>query len=212
MTAAIHGTRITLRSLADLAMFAWALLRPVRALAAGNLFLRKQLAMYRERGVNPRRTGVTTRVSLVLLSRWFDWRAALVNVTPRTFLRWHRRGLRLFWRWKSRPGRPPIPRALRILIRCMANENPIWGLERIANELLLKLGIRTSPRTVGKYMPNRPPGSARADQRWATFLRNHAEAIAACDFCVVVTATFQLLYVFVLMEHASRRVLHFDVT
>ena len=162
--------------------------------------------------MKPRRTDVTTRVSLVLLSRWFDWRAALVNVTPRTFLRWHRRGFRLFWRWKSRPGRPPIPRELQTLIRRMANENPIWGQERIANELLLKLGLRISPRTVGKYMPNRPPGFPRGDQRWATFLRNHAEAIVACDFCVVVTATFQLLYVFVLMEHASRRVLHFNVT
>jgi len=160
-------------------VFACALLRPPRALAAENLFLRKQLAMYRERGVNPGRTDVTTRALLVLLSRWFDWRAALVTVTPRTFLRWHRQGFRLFWRWKSRPGRPPIPRELRTLIRRMANENPTWGQERIANELLLKLGIRISPRTVAKYMPKRPPGGGRGDQRWATFLRNHAEAIVA---------------------------------
>ena len=94
----------------------------------------------------------------------------------------------------------------------MANENPSWGQERIANELLLNLGICISPRTVSKYMPKRVPGSPRGDQPWATFLRNHAEAIVACDYCVVVTATFQLLYVFVVMEHASRRVLQFNVT
>ena len=82
----------------------------------------------------------------------------------------------------------------------MATDNPLWGEERIANELLLKLGIRVSPRTVRKYMPKRPPGRPRGDQRWATFLRNHAKAIIACDFFVAVTVTFQLLYVFVLIH------------
>jgi transposase InsO family protein len=94
----------------------------------------------------------------------------------------------------------------------MATDNPLWGEERIANELLLKLGVRVSPRTVRKYMPKRPPGGSRGDQRWRTFLRNHAKAILACDFFVTVTATFQLLYVFVLIHHGSRRLLHFNVT
>ena len=95
----------------------------------------------------------------------------------------------------------------------MATENPLWGEERIANELLLKLGLRVSPRTVRKYMPKRPPGRPRGDQRWSTFLRNHARAIVACDFFVAVTATFRLLYVLVvLIEHGSRRLLHFNVT
>jgi len=67
--------------------------------------------------------------------------------------------------------------------------------ERIANELLLKLGLQVSPRSVRKYMPKRPPGRPRGDQRWATFLRNHAGAIVACDFFIAVTATFRLLYV-----------------
>lgn len=80
------------------------------------------------------------------------------------------------------------------------------------NELLLKLGLRVSPRTVRKYMPKRPPGRPRGDQRWATFLRNHAKAIVACDFFVAVTATFRLLYVFVVIHHSSRRLLHFNVT
>jgi putative transposase len=78
--------------------------------------------------------------------------------------------------------------------------------------LLIKLGIRVSPRTVGKYMPKRPPGQPRGDQRWATFLRNHARTILACDFFVAVTATFQLLYVFVVIEHGRRRLAHLSVT
>ena len=77
---------------------------------------------------------------------------------------------------------------LRQLIRRMAMENPLRGEERIANELLSKLGVRVSPRTVRKYMPKRPPGRPRGDQHWSTFLRNHAKAIVACDFFVAVTA------------------------
>src|SRR5208337_3382379 len=111
-------------------------------------------------------------------------------------------------------GRPPIPAELRQLIRKMARENASWGEERIANELLLKLGLRVSPRTVRKYMPKSPPatGIPRGDQRWATFLKNHARGIIACDFCVAVTATFRILYVFVVIEHASRRLIHLNVT
>jgi hypothetical protein len=98
--------------------------------------------------------------------RLFNWRDALVVVRPETLIRWHRAGWRLFWRVKSRPGRPPIPLELRRLIRRMASD---WGEERIANELRLKLGLPVSPRTVRKYMPKRPPGRPRGDQRWSTF-------------------------------------------
>jgi len=94
----------------------------------------------------------------------------------------------------------------------MARENCSWGQERIANELLLKLGLRVSPRTVRKYMPKPVPGRPRGDQRWATFLRNHAQAIIACDFFVAVTATFRMVYVFVVIHHGSRRLLHLNVT
>jgi transposase InsO family protein len=97
----------------------------------------------------------------------------------------------------------------------MAHDNPTWGQERIANELLLKLGLQVSPRTIRKYMPkhlNHGRGQRVPSQRWRTFVRNHAQAIIACDFCVVVTATFRLLYVFVLMEHATRRIVHCNVT
>jgi putative transposase len=123
-------------------------LRSPVALAAENLFLRKQLALYQERRVKPKRVTHATRLTLVWLARRFDWQQALAVVQPATLTRWHREGFRLFWRWKSRPGRSPIPDALQALIRQMARENPTWGQERIANELLLKLGLRVSPRTV----------------------------------------------------------------
>jgi transposase InsO family protein len=209
----LTGTPLTL--LVDGVHFLWLCLRPSAELAAENLFLRKQLAFYQERQVKPRRATNATRFTLVWLSRWFNWRQALAMVQPDTFIRWHRQGFRLFWRWKSQSGRPTIPPELQALIRQMARENPTWGQERIANELLLKLGLRVSPRTVQKYLPkrlDRGPGTRVLSQRWSTFVRNHAQAIVACDFCMAVTATFRLLYVFVVMEHASRRILHIQVT
>jgi putative transposase len=126
----------------------------------------------------------------------FDWRHAFVIVQPATLIRWHRQGFRLFGRWTSKPGRPPIPADLQGLSRRMARDNPTWGEERIANERLLKLGLRVSLRTVRKYLPRRLDrgGSHRvSSQCWRTFVRNHAQAIVACDFCVVVTATLRPL-------------------
>jgi putative transposase len=142
----LAGTLLTL--LIDALRYVGFCLRSPVTLSAESLFLRKQLALYRERDVKPRRTTPATRIALIWLGRWFDWRRALVIVQPQTFTRWHRQGFRLFWRWKSRPGRPPIPTDLRALIRRMARENSTWGEERIANELRLKLGLRVSPRTV----------------------------------------------------------------
>jgi putative transposase len=142
----------------------------------------------------------------------FNWRDALVVVRPETMIRWHRAGWKLFWRLRSRPGRPSIPLELQKLIRRIANENPSWGEERIANELLLKLGIKVSPRTVSKYLPKRPPRRPRRDMRWSTFLRVHAQGMIACDFFVAATATFRLLYVFVVIEHRSRRLIHCNIT
>src|SRR3984893_16976254 len=183
-----------------------------QSIQAENLFLRRQLALYIERGVKPRRIDSVTRIGLTLLSRCFNWRDALVVVRPETMIRWHRAGWKLFWRLKSRSGRPPIPTEIQALIRRMANENPSWGEERIANELLVKLGIQVSPRTVNKYLPRRPTRRPRRDMRWSTFLRLHARGIIACDFFVAVTATFRLLYVFVVIEHRSRRLIHCNVT
>jgi hypothetical protein len=114
-------------------------------LAAENLFLRKQLAFYQEHQIGPRRLTATARFSLLFWSRFCDWRNALVIVKPETLIGWHRKGFKLFWKWKSRPGRPRIPVRLRHLIAEMVRENPSWGQARIANELSLKLGIQVSP-------------------------------------------------------------------
>ncbi len=202
-------------NLLDACRFLVLCLWPSPALVAEILFLRKQLSQYQERQVKPGRINDATRVAMVWLSRFFDWKSALVIVQPATLLRWHRKGFRLFWRWKSKPGRSALPKDVRALIRRMALENPTWGQERIANELLLKLGLQVSPRTVRKYMPSHCVGGPvkhGQSQRWSTFIRNHAKGIVACDFCVTVTATFRMLYVFVIIEHTSRRLIHVGVT
>ena len=207
-----------LRTITHLALDAFTLLRSNlrtrTTLAAENLFLRKQLALYRERQVKPRRADPATRVALGLLARVIDWKPVLTVVRPDTLIRWHRAGWRLYWRWRSRPrGRPRIPRNLQQLIVAMARANPTWGEERIANELSLKLGIAVSPRTVGRYRElTRPPRNGHPSQRWSTFVRNHAQAVLACDFCVAITASFQLLYVFVVLEVGTRRIVHWNVT
>src|SRR5215831_7893047 len=137
----------------DFTRFLGSLLQSRSALAAENLFLRKQLALYQERQVRPRRATDAARLTMVLAARLFDWKGALLSIRPETFTAWHGRGFKLLWRWKSRPiGRPRIPKDLRQLILAMARDNPTWGQARIAAELLLKLGIQVSPRTVQKYL------------------------------------------------------------
>jgi putative transposase len=98
------------------------------------------------------------------------------------------------------------------LIAEMATNNATWGEERIANELLLKIGIQISPRTIRRYMPTEPKRPKVPSQRWMTFVRNHTKAIIAADFFVVVTATFRLVYVLVIMQIGTRRILHFNAT
>jgi transposase InsO family protein len=182
--------------------------------AAEILFLRKQLAFYQERKIKPRRFDDAARLSLLLFSRLFDWKKALINVKPETFTGWHKKAFQLFWRWKSRGGRPRLPRNIQQLIAEMAINNPTWGQERVADELSLKLGILVSPRTVKKYWPDGASSGPRrvSSQRWTTFVRNHASALVACDFATVVTATFRRLYVLVIMEIGTRRILHCNVT
>ena len=136
-------------------------------------------------------------------------------VKPETLIGWHRKGFKLFWRWKSRMGRPRIPEDLRRLIVRMVHDNPTWGEERVAAELSVKLGILVSPRTVRAYWPrDTDPRSGRraSSQHWRTFVGNHAKAIVAADFLVAITARFRVLYVFVAMEVGSRRILHSNVT
>jgi transposase InsO family protein len=152
------------------------------------------------------------RLLWVLLSRLLpNWRDVLVIVTPETVIGWHRKGFRLYWTWKSRRrrgGRPPVPSEVRDLIRRMSRENPLWGAPRIHGELL-KLGIKVSEATVSKYMshPPKPPS-----QTWRTFLRNHANCMASMDFFVLPTATLRLLFVFIVLHHERRRIVHFGVT
>jgi len=208
-----HLIRTAFRVLVDFLGLVVLACRSRSAVEAENLFLRKQLALFQERQSNPRRADDSTRWLMSFVSRWFDWRSALVVVQPETLIRWHRKGFRLFWRWKSRPvGRPRLPKDIQALIRQMARENPSWGERHIANELKLKLGIRVSSRTIGKYLSQGPRRKPDPSQRWLTFVRNHAQAMVACDFFVVVTARFHILYVFVLMELGRRKILHVNVT
>ena len=141
----VHAVTHCLRTLSsvafDLAKIASLSVRSHKSLAAENLFFRKQLALFQERKVKPRRAKDATRWSMATLGRMFQWRNTLVSVKPDTLIRWQRRGFRLFWRSKSKPtGRPRLPENLREVIRQMAADNVSWGEERIANELKLKLG------------------------------------------------------------------------
>jgi hypothetical protein len=173
----LQGAGMLCTLLLDATDFLLLCLRPQAALAAENLFLRRQLALYQESRVTPRHAHHATRITLLWLSPWFDWPQALTVVQPETFKRWRRQGYRLFWPWTPCPGRPPIPVALQALIRQMARDNLTWGQRRIAHELRLTLGLRVSPRTVRKYLPtHRPcgPGQRATSQCWRTFLRHHA--------------------------------------
>lgn len=176
-----------------------------------NLALRQQLALLHQRAKRPR-FGRFDRLFWVHLSRrWSRWRDVLHAVRPETVIRWHRRGFRAFWTWKSRhrgPGRPPVGSDLRVLIQKMAHANPLWGAPRIHGELL-KLGFTISQRSVARLMSRRrkPPS-----QSWKTFLTNHVADLVAVDFFVVPTATFRILFVFVVLLHHRRQVVHFSVT
>jgi putative transposase len=150
---------------------------------------------------------------LVLLARLLPrWRDAVLLVKPETILRWHREGFRLLWRWKSRQKNPTSKLAAETipLIRRMAEENRLWGAERIRGELL-KLGIRVAKRTVQRYMRvlRRHP---RGGQRWATFLANHRHQVWACDFLQIYDLWFRPVFAFFIIDHGSRKVVHVGVT
>jgi putative transposase len=175
------------------------------------LALRHQLQVLqrsRRRGVHLTQAD---RLLWVCLSRiWTEWRPAVVIVRPETVIAWHRQAFRRFWTLKNRHrlGRPAVPADVRALIRTMSQANSVWGAPRIHGELL-KLGIEVSQASVAKYLvrPRRPPS-----QSWRTFLTNHIDQIMAADFFVVPTATGRLLFVFVMLAHHRRRVVHVAVT
>ena len=209
-TVSIHaGARMGV--LKAFVLFFRAMLVSRTSLAVENLALRQQLAVYKQSVKRPK-LRPRDRLFWICLSRlWPNWRSALSLVQPETVIRWHRQGFKLYWRWKSRSGksgRPPVARDIRELIRRMSEENPGWGAPRICSELLL-LGHDVAERTVAKYMVRvRQPPS----QTWRTFVENHVPDIAACDFFSVPTATFRVLYVFIVLRHDRRQVVHFNVT
>jgi hypothetical protein len=185
------------------------LFRTHRALALENLALRHQLALQQRRDHRrPALTRFDRALWSWLSSAFHEWRAALVVVRPETVLRWHRAGFRWYWRRKSRGGRPPKDGHVVRLIRQMSLANPLWGAPRIVGELA-RLGINVAKSTVEKYIVRRrkPPSPT-----WRSFLKNHWDGIAAIDFFVVPTATFRVLFVFVVLSVRRRKVVHFNVT
>ncbi len=187
------------------------LLRSHTGLLAENMALRHQLSVLQRTARRPR-LKARDRIFWVWLSRiWTDWRSALVIVKPETVITWHRQGFKLYWRWKSRagkPGRPRVDPEIRELIRRMSRENPLWGAPRIVDELAL-LGVHAAKSTVEQYMiRNGTPPS----QTWKIFIDNHIKDIAAVDFFTVSTVAFRILYCFVVLRLDRRRVVHFNVT
>ena len=181
------------------------------ALQVENPTLRHQLAVLRRSVKRPKLTLADRLLWAWLCEAWSHWRSCLVIVKPETVIAWHRKGFRLFWAWKSRGGRlgrPKVPAETRQLIRRLSCDNPLWGAPRIHGELL-KLGIDIGEISVSKYMVRhgRPPS-----QGWKTFLENHVKSIVSVDFFTVPTIRFQILYVFLVLAHDRRRILHVAVT
>ena len=181
------------------------------ALQLENVALRHQLGVLRRSVKKPKLTPLDRLLWAWLSGVWADWRCALIVVKPETVIAWHRKGFRLFWTWKVRHGQPERPSVLndvRDLIRLMSRANPTWGAPRIHGELL-KLGIDIGETSVSKYLVrHRKPPS----QTWRTFLENHVKNLVSVDFFTVPTLRFQVLYVFLVLAHDRRRILHFGVT
>jgi transposase InsO family protein len=185
-----------------------------RDLTLENLALRQQLAVLRRRHPQPR-FAASDRFFWVILRRlWAGWKRALVLVEPDSVVRWHRAGFKLYWTWISRHrirvGRKCVSRELRELIFRIVAENSTWGAPRIHGELQM-LGFDLSERTVLRWMKKAPRNPEPA-KRWAAFLQNHREAIAAMDFFTVPTLTFGVLYGFFVIAHERRRIIYFNVT
>src|SRR5881398_2388024 len=194
----------------SLGMFVADLFKSRCRLEAENLFLRHQLSIALRCAPPRLRLRGGDRALLVWMTRlWPSLLGAAKVVQPETILRWHRSGFKAFWRWKSRKraGRPKIDRGLRDLIQRMSKENQQWGASRIHGELLM-LGFEVAQSTVSKYMVR----GGTPSQSWKTFLRNHAEAIAAIDLFVVPTLTFERLIAFLVLGHGRRQLLWFEVT
>jgi len=190
----------------------WLFGRGHHAVVLENLALRQQLATYKRKKKRPRLVGRDRWFWIALSAVWKDWRRPLYVVHPDTVVRWQRERFRRYWEQRSkksgRPGRPPISRQVRELIRTIACANALWRAPRVHGELR-KLGIEVSERTVSRVLRTvkRPPS-----QTWKTFLQNHIGEIVAIDFFTVPTIRLRVLFVFLMLEHQRRKVLHFGVT
>ena len=187
-----------------------ALFRTHEEQAIVELALRQQLAVYAQKRPRPKLSPLDRAFWVALSRLWPRWKNHLVVVRPETVVRWHRQGFRRYWRSISTPGpgRPPLSKKRKLIVR-MATENR-WRARKIQAELT-KLGIRVSLATVSRYLPKTQP-DPKQQQRWMTFLRNHKDVIAGMDFFVVPTVRFRLLYVWFVIDHGRRRILHFNVT
>jgi hypothetical protein len=186
-------------------------LKSRRNLLLENLTLQHQLLVLSRGSKRPRLTPLDRALWIWLSHTWNGWKVSLRILQPDTVIQWHRAGFRLFWRWKSRPrkaGRRTISPDIITLIREMNHANPLWGAPRIHGELL-KLGINLAQRTVAKYMV--PRSGPRTSHNWKAFLRNHLGSMVSVDFLAVPSMTFKVLYVFVVLSHDRRRVLHLKV-
>jgi putative transposase len=182
-----------------------------RAVALENLALRQQLAVFKRAVKRPSLRRRDRLFWMLLHKMWRQWRTALAVVHPDTVVRWHRQWLRRRWTRCSRrahPGRPSTNATLRALVRKIAAANPLWGAPRIHGELS-KLGVAVSERTVSRLVrrPQRP-----RPQTWRTFLTNHVATLGSVDFFTVPTVTGRILFVFVVLLHHRRRIVHFNVT
>ena len=204
MQALLNLTTVLLRC-------ALAFFRSRNEQAIVELALRQQLATYAQTRAKRRLTPLDRTFWVALLRFWPRWKEVLVIVKPDTVVRWHRNGFRLYWRWISKrgPGRPRVSKEVQALIRRFALENG-WGARKVHAELA-KLGFTVGLATVSRNMPKRPPSQGER-QRWMTFLQNHKNAITAMDFFVVPTVGFRLLYVWFVIDHGRRRIIHFNVT
>jgi transposase InsO family protein len=188
--------------------------RSRRNLLLENLALRQQLAVLKQRHPQPRLVAPDKLFWVILRRLWPGWKRALILVQPETVVRWHKAGFKLYWTWlsrrRNRAGRKCVTKELRELIFRMVAENSTWGAPRIHGELKM-LGFNISERTVLPWM-RKAPRNPQPAKRWAAFLSNHREAIAAMDFFTVPTLTFGVLYGFFVIAHDRRRILHCNVT
>jgi putative transposase len=179
--------------------------------ALENAALRQQLAVFKRDVKRPQLRRWDRLFWIGLRAIWKDWKSALVIVRPETVISWQQKRFKRYW-WRlsqsKGPGRPRVSSEIRTLISNMAATNPFWGAPRVHGELL-KLGYEISERTVSRLMPK---NDKKPSQTWTTFLRNHVGQMVSIDFFTVATVRLHVLYVFVILAHDRRRVLHFNVT